>query len=102
MMDLARRHRIVPEDIFSKKERTAEDVVLAQVLAYDIAWQKRAPFIVASVDAVQCYDRIAHSIAALYHSRQPKCRIVLSDACLSQFVRCRFSFAQLLTRPQLV
>ena len=65
MMDLARRHGIVPEEIFSEKERTAEDAVLAQVLAYDIARQKRAPFIVASVDAAQCYDRIAHSIAAL-------------------------------------
>ena len=64
MMDLARRHGIVPEEIFSEKERTAEDAVLAQVLAYDIARQKRAPFIVASVDAAQCYDRIAHSIAA--------------------------------------
>ena len=35
------------------------------MLAYDIARQKRAPFIVASVDAAQCYDRIAHSVAAL-------------------------------------
>ena len=59
------RHGLVPEDIFSEKERTAEDAVLAQVLAYDITWQKRAPFIVASVDAAQCYDRIAHSITAL-------------------------------------
>ena len=39
--------------------------MLAQVLAYNIARQKRAPFIVAAVDAAQCYNRIAHSIAAL-------------------------------------
>ena len=65
MMDLARRHGIVPEEIFSKKERTAEDAVLAQVLAYDITRQKRAPFIVALVNAAQYYDRITHSIAAL-------------------------------------
>ena len=65
MIDLARRHGVVPHEIFSKKERTAEDAVLAQVMAYDIARQKQAPFIVASDNAAQCYDRIAHSIAAL-------------------------------------
>ena len=65
MMDLARRHGMVPEEIYSEKGRTAEDAVLHQVLAYDIAQQKRTPLIVASVDAAQCYDRIAHSIAEL-------------------------------------
>ena len=65
MMDLTKRHGIVPEEIFSEKERTAEDAVLVQVLAYNITRQKRAPFIVASANAAQCHDRIAHSIAAL-------------------------------------
>ena len=65
MMDLARRHGMVPEEIYSEKGRTAEDAVLHQVLAYDITQQKRAPLLVASVDAAQCYKRIAHGIAAL-------------------------------------
>ena len=65
MLDLARKHDLVPEEIYSEKGKTAEDAVLHQVLAYDIARQKRAPFIVASVDAAQCYDRIAHAMAAL-------------------------------------
>ena len=51
MMDLARRHGTVPEEIYSEKGRTAEDAVLHQVLAYDIARQKRTPLIVALVDA---------------------------------------------------
>ena len=37
MMELARSHGIVPEEIYSEKGRTAEDAVLHQVLAYDIA-----------------------------------------------------------------
>ena len=65
MMDLARRHGMMPEEIYSKKGRTAGDVLLHQVLAYDIARQKRTPLIVASVDATQCYDRIAHGIVTL-------------------------------------
>ena len=65
MMELARSHGIVPEEIYSEKGRTAEDAVLHQVLAYDIARQTRAPLLVASVDASQCYDRMAHSIAGL-------------------------------------
>ena len=48
-----------------EKGRTAEDTILHQVLAYDIVRQKRAPFIVALVDAAQCDDRMAHYIMAL-------------------------------------
>ena len=65
MLDLSRKHGLVPEEIYSEKGKTAEDGVLHQVLAYDIARQRRAPLIVASVDAAQCYDRIAHAVAAL-------------------------------------
>jgi len=65
MLDLARKHNLVPDEIYSEKGKTAEDAILHQVLAYDIARQKRAPFIVASVDASQCYDRISHAMAAL-------------------------------------
>ena len=65
MLDLARKHGLVLEEVFSKKGRISEDAVLHQVLAHDIARQKRAPMIVASVDAAQCYDRVAHTMAAL-------------------------------------
>ena len=33
--------------------------------AYDLARQKRVPFVVASVDAAQCYDRMSHAMMAL-------------------------------------
>ena len=39
--------------------------MLHQVLAYDLARQKRVPFAVASVDAAQCYNRISHAMMAL-------------------------------------
>lgn len=39
--------------------------MLHQIIAYDIVRQTKAPLIVASVNAAQYYDRIAHSIADL-------------------------------------
>ena len=65
MMKPAREHGLVPEEIYSEKGKTPEDAILQQVLVYDIARQLRRPLMVASVDAAQCYDRIAHAIAAL-------------------------------------
>ena len=65
MMKLARENGMVPEEIYSKKGKTAEDAILQQALLYDIARQLRRPLLVASVDAAQCYDRIAHATAAL-------------------------------------
>ena len=65
MMKLAREHGLVPEEIYSEKGKTPEDAILQQVLVYDIARQLRRPLMVASVDAAQCCDRIAHAIASL-------------------------------------
>ena len=65
MLDLARAHDLVPEEIYSTKGKTSEDAILHQVLMYDIARQLRRPLLVASVDATQCYDRVAHAVAAL-------------------------------------
>ena len=65
MMKLAREHGLVPEEIYSEKGKTPEDAILQQLLVYDIARQLRRPLMVVSVDAAQCYDRIAHAIAAL-------------------------------------
>jgi len=39
--------------------------ILTKVLFYDISQQWRAPAALALVDAVSCYDRIAHAIASL-------------------------------------
>ena len=65
MMELARQHGMVPEEIYSEKGKTAEDAILHQVLIYDLARQLRRPLLVDSVDASQCYDRIAHAMASL-------------------------------------
>ena len=65
MLKLARENGMIPEEIYNEKGRTAEDAILLQVLIYDLAYQWKRPLIVASVDASQCYDRIAHAMAAL-------------------------------------
>ena len=56
---------MVPEEIFSEKEKMAEDTILQHVLVYDPAQQWKRPLVLASVDTVQCYDRVAHAMMAL-------------------------------------
>jgi hypothetical protein len=65
MLDNARRYKLIPEEIFSEQNRTADDGGLAKTLFYDIARQTRTPAAIASVDASNCYDRIAHTMASL-------------------------------------
>jgi hypothetical protein len=36
-----------------------------QNIFYNIAWQAYVPAAIASVDALNCYDRIAHAMALL-------------------------------------
>ena len=55
----------MPEEIFSERQRMAEDGILAKGLFYNISRQLRAPAALASVDAANCYDRVAHAIASL-------------------------------------
>ena len=40
MLNLARDYGLVPDEIFSKKGRTAEDAALMQVLVYNYARQR--------------------------------------------------------------
>ena len=65
MLGNARAHGLVPDEIFSEKNKTAVDGTLAKVLFYDLARQTRRPAGVASVDADNCFDRIAHAMASL-------------------------------------
>jgi hypothetical protein len=55
----------MPEEIFSKKNRTADDGTLCKTLFYDITRQAWVLAAIASVDASNCYDRIALAIASL-------------------------------------
>jgi hypothetical protein len=65
MMDKAREHKLIPEEIYSEKNRLAEDRTLAKVIFYDIVRQTRWPAGIAAVNADNCYDRIAHPILSL-------------------------------------
>jgi hypothetical protein len=61
----ARKHNMMPEEIFSERNKMADNGTLTKVLAYDIICQTKRPAGIALVDANNCYDRIAHAIASL-------------------------------------
>ena len=61
----AREANLMPEEVFSERNKMADDGTLAKVLTYDIIRQTRRSAGLASVDADNCYDRIAHEIASL-------------------------------------
>ena len=65
MLDNARRSGFMPEEIYSERGKMADDGSLAKVLFYDIVRQSRLSAALASIDAANCYDSIAHAIASL-------------------------------------
>jgi len=65
MLANTRKHNMMPYEIFSERNKMADNGTLTKVLAYDIIHQSRRPAGIASVDANNCYDRIAHAIASL-------------------------------------
>jgi hypothetical protein len=68
MLDKARKYNLIPEEIFSKKNRTADDRGLTKMLFYDIGCQTCSAAAIALVDASNCYNRIAHAMASLIQS----------------------------------
>ena len=65
MLDLARAHSLVSEEIYSVKGEASKDNILHQVLMYNITRQLHRPPLVALGNASQCYNRVAHDIGAL-------------------------------------
>ena len=65
MLHNVRKYRLMPEEVFSERNRLADDGTLSKVLFFDIARQLRRPAGLASVDADNCYDRIAHPMASM-------------------------------------
>lgn len=65
MLNSAREHGLMPEEIFSERGRTSDDGALAKVFVYDISRQARVPASIASADAQNCYDSMAHAIASI-------------------------------------
>ena len=56
---------LLPEDHFSKKGSTADDVKFDKTLMEDLSRQSRTPMGIVSVDAAQCYDRVNHVMMSL-------------------------------------
>ena len=65
MLEEARKCKLVPEEIFSEWNCTDDNGGLEKTLFYDIALQLRIPAAIASVDASNCYDCIAHAMVLL-------------------------------------
>jgi hypothetical protein len=63
MLQNARNHNLMPEEIFSEKNGMADDGTLCKTLFFDIARQARVLAVIALVDASNCYD--AHAMASL-------------------------------------
>ena len=55
----------MPEEIYSEKDKTANDGSLVKVLFYNIVWQALVSAGLNSIDAANCYNSIAHAIASL-------------------------------------
>jgi hypothetical protein len=65
MMQNAWAYRFMPEEIYSKKNQMSDDGTLTKTIFYDVTRQARVPAAIASVDASNCYGRIAHAMASL-------------------------------------
>ena len=65
MLDVARQYKVMLEEIFSEQGKTADDGSLAKILIYDIVCQSRCTAALSSINAVNCYNSIAHAIASL-------------------------------------
>jgi hypothetical protein len=65
MMGQARKYRMIPGEIYSEKNWMGDGGTLTKTLFFDTAHQARASAAIASVNASNCYDRIAHVVASL-------------------------------------
>jgi hypothetical protein len=65
MLHNMRKYRLMPEEIYSKRNHLADDGTLSKVLFYDIVQQLWHPAGLALVDADNCYDCIAHPMVSM-------------------------------------
>jgi hypothetical protein len=65
MLENVRKYKLMPEEVFSKRNRLAKDGTLSKNLFFDIVRQSRQPAGIAAVDADNCYDCIAHPMASM-------------------------------------
>jgi hypothetical protein len=69
MMDSAESHEKIPEDIFARRGYQAIEVGICRALTFDIMRQKHTAGSDASLDAGNCYDRLAHNMASIVCKR---------------------------------
>jgi hypothetical protein len=65
MLANMRKYKLMPEEVYSERNRLTDDGTLSKVLFYDIVRQLRRPAGLASVDTDNCYDCIAHPMASM-------------------------------------
>ncbi len=65
MVANVRKYKLMPEEVYIERNRLADDGTLSKVLFYDIVQQLQRPAGLASVDADNCYDCIAHPMASM-------------------------------------
>ncbi len=65
MLYNVQKHHLMPKEIYSEKNRLADDGTLVKVLFYDIVRQTKLPAGISAVDADNCHSCIAHPIALL-------------------------------------
>ena len=58
MLDEAIRQNLMPEEVFSKRNKMVDDGTLTKVLTYNIILQTRQSAGLALVDTDNCYNRI--------------------------------------------
>ena len=95
MMNNVRKYGFMPDEIFSEKNRTAEEGSLSKVLFYDVVRQSRLSAGISSVDADNCYDRVSHAIAALVFcsfgvSKESACAMLKTIQEMKFFLRTAF------------
>jgi hypothetical protein len=65
MLANVRKYKLMAEEVYIEQNCLANDGILSKVLFYDTVCQLRWPAGLASVDADNCYGRIAHPIATM-------------------------------------
>ncbi len=65
MLQTARKYKLMPEEVFSKRNHLADNRTFIKVLFCVIVHQTRLPAGISAVDADNCYNRIAHPIASM-------------------------------------
>jgi hypothetical protein len=65
MLSNVKKYKLMPEEVYSKRNRLADDGTLSKILYDDIIRQLRRLAGLASVDADNCYNRICHPMASM-------------------------------------